>query len=364
MSSPCNFTLKSAATVGEINASIRQVFSRSDKLPLYFMTDQDNATWLDDINTEPGSPQAHLKPKNSLLTMAQLKSIFPIDTQIGIASCDMGFSRMSPEDAQLILGVVLAHRPAFKEVTGITDLINLASDDDAERARYESLLILDDYVGAYSDTLPETHPDHLSQWTGGHIGVIAGRNASDTAVLYGNVTRPKFMKTRCHIARDEGRDIRDNAGRAVLLVPLIPLGNTGADTALAAYEHTLKMGVCETLSMFMSIVYPGIHMSDTYVCSTEEAEALFDSAVVAVQHDAARLPQHGLDVRDFVSAAVRKRYKLIGMHDKIEDMLQALSPHIVNRRLYWLAYAIGQMRVAGVRPCDITNRLTLSLLKV
>ena len=90
MSNHVRIRLKPDATDDQIN-SINSRLSASHR----FLTNQDLEDWVEDINTNPESPQKHLKP----ITIQELKKVMPTWTTPGEIDVDISFSRTSQDEA-------------------------------------------------------------------------------------------------------------------------------------------------------------------------------------------------------------------------------------------------------------------------
>lgn len=108
---------------------------------VHFVSIRDNMYWLADINANPMSPQAQLKPKNCDLSMQQLTRMFPTQTELGVAELDLNFERTPSDVAWELLSLLVELRdyprpipfsdklyPSVVEVEGDIDkLIEIAN---------------------------------------------------------------------------------------------------------------------------------------------------------------------------------------------------------------------------------------------
>jgi hypothetical protein len=84
-----------------------------------FITEEDNIAWIQDINNNPKSPQAHLRP----LTVKQLKYIFGIWCEVGALHFDVAFSRTSQALAKRYAKFILKHADLIDQLQGANELI-------------------------------------------------------------------------------------------------------------------------------------------------------------------------------------------------------------------------------------------------
>lgn len=84
-----------------------------------FTTEQDNINWFNDINNNPKSPQAHLKP----ITLKDLKGLFGLWCEPGVLSFDVAFSRTSQAEAKKFAKFILQHAERIKELEGALGMI-------------------------------------------------------------------------------------------------------------------------------------------------------------------------------------------------------------------------------------------------
>jgi len=84
-----------------------------------FTTEADNIAWFNDINNNPKSPQAHLKP----ITLKELKGLFGLWCEVGVLSFDVAFSRTSQAEAKKFAKFILKHAERIKELQGAQEMI-------------------------------------------------------------------------------------------------------------------------------------------------------------------------------------------------------------------------------------------------
>jgi hypothetical protein len=213
-----------------------------------FITEQDNREWLDDINNNPSSPQAHLKPKQGKLSMQDLKTMFPLWTEPGLSDIDIGFSRTSTETMQCFLAFVSENRHLIKESSGIRELIERCGAPNT----YETLSYLDTEFNNVCYELPKSRQEPL-ELSG--ITTIKGMNDQDYAVMFGNVARCQFKKRRTHIHPNMDGIHVNHLAQPVLLVPLIRLGEGGLSDLEDAWRTALELGVREDFRVFAARIY-------------------------------------------------------------------------------------------------------------
>ena len=74
-------------------------------------------------------------------------------------------------------------------------------------------------------------------------------------VIYGNVDKPTFLKTRIY-KDDLYNDIyRDKQGYAYMLMPLMPISNSNIDFVTENYEIATQIGLRENINFIMPLIY-------------------------------------------------------------------------------------------------------------
>ena len=215
-------------------------------------TTEDNVTdWLQDINMNSTSHQKHLKPKDRDLTMDELKQMFPLQTEIGLLSFDVAFSRCSNAMAKKYLKFIC------ENVTSI----DYIQDIDAFIERYKvtstqhKTLILLNKITPEPLILPKEEqykPDLqgglllCKSWSIKPFWVIFGKTIDD---------RPQFLKTRIYEDDIYNNIYHDKAGYAYLLIPLMPLNNEQVEFVEKVYSECWDMGLRESYTYFVPFIY-------------------------------------------------------------------------------------------------------------
>lgn len=231
--------------------------------------------WLDEINTHPGSPQAHLKPADRDLTLEELQSYFPGDV-IGEARFDIGHSRTSEGDMQKILSFIGDHESKISSVRNMIDLL----DRSGVGHLFQSLSYLE---SVFPDVTYE-YPDAMKQLTIEGIGsglshYSPGSDLYTTA--YARVDMPKFLKSpKDKIDPGYNSIAKDSKGQAVIGLPLLKMDGSEADQVVAFYDRLWDLGVRESFHSFILQHYAHfIEVKHPSFNSEDEAKRVYDAIV-------------------------------------------------------------------------------------
>jgi hypothetical protein len=348
-------TLKDASKAQHFNNKFIEKFgNEEDGQTLYFISDQDNQAWLDDINNNPDSHQNHLKPKDGELTMDALKNMFTAWTKVGHAQMDIGFSRMPIECMQKALVFIDDNKSAFQEVDGIHELIERSETGD----KFKHLLYLDKHFPNSSSKLPVTHPKYKAVHTDGAVAYIRGMNDAEVGVLYGNVKTPTYMKARTTINPLDGEFIKDPQGRHILIVPLLPMDNTAQDIAIDVYNSCASMFFQEPMGLFMAKIYPSMKPSDGYNIGNDETIEILE---IATQKCLSSATITRFDPDALIAELVLKRYNPTELHTKAIALAKKYKTSA--NECWWFIYAIGALRANKYGTSGDIAQLYLKIAK-
>ena len=347
--------LKDPSQAQEINQKfVEQFGNEKEGQTLYFISEADNQSWLDDINTNPESDQKHLKPKDRDLTMDELTKMFIAWTKVGMAQMDIGFSRMEEEDMQKALTFIGENKSIFKEIDGIHDLVERSETGD----KFKHLLYLDKHFPESTSKIPETHPKYKAIHTSGAIAYIRGTNGAEVGVLYGNVETPQYMRARTTLHPEDSGFIKDPQGRHILLVPLIPMDHTGQDVAIDAYNRCISLFFQEPMALFMAKIYPSMKPSDDYNIDNDEAIEILELATLKCL-SSARITHFNPDA--VISELVLKRYNPTELYTKATKLHKTFRTNA--NECWWFIYAIGALRANKYGTSGEVAQLYLNIAK-
>jgi hypothetical protein len=240
-----------------------------DFISARFVTEQDNLSWLEDINSNPDSSVKHLKPADKDLSMDELKAMFPIWTDVGLSSLDIGFNRTSESVMQAFLEFINRNTGLIKESRGIKELINRCGDPE----KFKSLSYLDSEPGEACYELP-AHLQEDVDLSG--IATVEGMNGTPYQVIFGHVDGAQFKKRRTHIHPSMDSIHRNLNGEPILLVQLMGIAEWSLDDISHAYAKACQLGMREDHRVFGAKVY-GIELkigSSGMPETMKESEAL------------------------------------------------------------------------------------------
>lgn len=236
------------AKIDELNVRLKVA-----KTEFRFTTRRNNEDWLYDINNNPKSPQAHLRPDGRDLTMEELTTIFPFYTEVGAGDVDVAFARCKPTRAKKIIEL-LAKEPLVASLSSnAEDLFERARearggvDENAVRALF--LKMGNPYV-------PELTPknERMKRPESG-IATFKTWGDAECCVLYGNVDMPQWMKDDKYAKPEDNSLYRDSKGRGYLLVPLLALGPTYNHAIEQYYARACDLGLLADFRAFAMLVY-------------------------------------------------------------------------------------------------------------
>ena len=211
-----------------------------------FMSSRDLDDWATDINTNPKSPQAHLKPA----THASLRQMFGMYATPGAMAIDTAYTRC-PEDLACILADALVQEPLLARISsnGRDFLQKAGYGDDHPLAR-----LIEPRVVPVLNTNRREPPQS-------GVATFRGINDSFVCMLYGKVDRPTYMKDDQYEDPKYNALYHDNQGRAYMLVPLLRLGAQSREDIWEYYDHARQLFLKVHPVAFASILY-GVSVSD------------------------------------------------------------------------------------------------------
>jgi hypothetical protein len=210
-----------------------------------FTTEQENINWCKDINTNPQSPQKHLKP----ITLEQLKGMFILWCTVGTLSFDVGFSRTSQAEAKKYAKFILEHEDLIEKLEGADELIERYKLSTAEEIVIKKL----NYIPPAPIKLPveeRTKHDLL-----GGLMLCKSWGLQPFWVVFGNVDEPMFMKDRIFEDDINNNLYKDKKGYTYLLLPLLPINNEQLKFVEKVYDNAWNMGLRESFNLFIPFIY-------------------------------------------------------------------------------------------------------------
>jgi hypothetical protein len=212
-----------------------------------FTTEQDNIAWHKDINSNPKSPQRHLKP----ITLEKLKLMFSFWCEVGALSFDVAFSRTSQAEAKRYAKFILKHANLIKELQGAQSMLE----------RYKFTIKEQEAITKLNVILPAPKKLPVDLRTKrnlqGGLMLCKSWGLQPFWVIFGKVKDdyPVFLKDRQYEDENYNNIYRDDSGYAYLLLPLLPLDNNQLDFVEKVYSNAWSMGLRESFNLFIPFVY-------------------------------------------------------------------------------------------------------------
>jgi len=212
-----------------------------------FNTEEDNVAWVEDINNNPKSHQAHLKP----ITLDQLKGLFNIWCEPGVLSFDVAFSRTSQGEAKKFAEFILQHAVKIKELEGALSMIERY---DLSKHEIEIIKKLNKVVPAPKKLPVEERTKKDLQ---GGLMLCKSWGLQPFWVIFGKVKddHPCFLKDRIYEDDAYNNLYRDSNGYAYLMLPLLPINNSQLEFVEKVYNDCWSMGLRENFNLFIPFVY-------------------------------------------------------------------------------------------------------------
>jgi hypothetical protein len=282
------------------------------KIKNSFITEQDTIDWLKDINYNPKSPQAHLKPENHDLTLDELKKMFPCWTEVGLLSFDVAFSRTSEEEAKKYAKFIEANKDSLEYIKGGDSFIERFDLTTAQSRTVTEL----EQPEPELEELPkeeQTNPDIQ-----GGLFLCKSWSPKPFWLIFGNVERPVFLKVKKYKDDLNNRLYYDKAGYAYLMIPLLPLFHNGdkqVDFVVKVYNEAAQMGLRENFNFIIPIVY-GLDLTNYEDAAKDylehySIEELKERFVTLFKYTASVYP-YGYCSNGFVWRDDKKRFKPTG----------------------------------------------------
>lgn len=230
----------------EINKQLKE-----DGLPkLKFSTSKNIQDWLDDINQNSDSPQAHLKPADRDMTMEELKQCFPAYTNAGWLEVDG--DKLSLAQKTRLLNLLDKEPFLFSiEVHGdylsaMIKEVNVSGNENNNFSRLTSLLEL--------EVEPELNLNRSIDIQDG-VATLSYWNNNTVNVIFARVDEPTFLKEDKYVNEDYNSIYRDKKGKAYLCLPLLALGAQANENIVKIFDKAWNLGVRTNSYLFCAGVY-------------------------------------------------------------------------------------------------------------
>jgi hypothetical protein len=210
-----------------------------------FTTEQENIDWVNDINTNPDSPQKHLKP----ITLEEIKKVLSIWCEVGALSLDVAFSRTSQEEAKKYAEFILKNKDSIEGIQGGKDLVQRY---DLTREEQDCIFMLTTKDPELKKLPKEEQTRHDLQ---GGLFLCKSFSPSPFWVIFGKVERPTFLKDRIYEDDLMNNIYRDKKGYAYLMIPLLPLNNKQVEFVSEVYDSAAEIGLRENFNFIVPLVY-------------------------------------------------------------------------------------------------------------
>lgn len=211
-----------------------------------FITVEDNEEWLKDINENPNSPQKHLKPTDRPLLMDELVEIMPLWTQVGLFHSDLYYGRTSEKDMKNIAKFVNENHNFVEYIKNADLLIERGKISN----KYQNVLRQLNKDDDEPEKLPQEE-QHIPDLNGGLL-LAKSFSVKPFWVIFGNVTRPSFLKTKIY-KEDIYNDLyRDSQGYGYMMLPLYDSSSNFSEKVL---EAAWNIGLREEPNFFMAYIY-------------------------------------------------------------------------------------------------------------
>jgi hypothetical protein len=211
-----------------------------------FWSEEDNKAWLNDINTNPESPQKHLKPKGRDLTLAELKEMFEAWTEVGIYETDLYYGRTSEEQMQKIGKFIYNYSDEIEFLDGSDILLERGNIPE----EYHSTIAKLEKEDIPPVKLPEDQ-QYIPNLDGGVL-LCKSWGIKPFWVTYGKVERPRFLKEKIYEDNLYNNIYKDKEGHSYLLVPLNDFSKGFGEKV---FSEAWDMGLREHPNYFMPMVY-------------------------------------------------------------------------------------------------------------
>lgn len=210
-----------------------------------FVTEKMNIDWVNNINIDPKSPHAHLKP----ITLEKLKEFFTYYTEIGLLDFDVAFGRTSQEQVDLYAMFIHENKDQIDYVKGGDELVsryNIVSE-------YAETILNLNLIPDKPKKLPKDQQTKDDLQSGQFLCKSWG--LKPFWIVFGNVDQPTFMKKRIYVDDLYNDLYKDKQGYAYMLFPLLPFGNDSLEKAYDWFDYAWELGLRETANFILPILY-------------------------------------------------------------------------------------------------------------
>lgn len=227
---------------------INELLKNKYELPnIGFLTQKENQDWLDDINKNPKSPQAHLKPEERNLTMQELKSIFKAWTEEGVLEYDFKYDRGNADDISKLSNFIKENSDKIDYLKNADELIKRF-----EKAVGESKNVLLNLNK--QDEPPKKLPVKDRRIPNLQSGIMLCKSwgIKPFWVIFGRVERPTFLKEKIYVEDVYNNLYRDKNGYAYMLLPLNDFSEGFIENVI---NEAQELGMREHPNYFAATVY-------------------------------------------------------------------------------------------------------------
>lgn len=235
---------KDNANLNKLNASLEKM-----GLENAFLTPDDLINWVDSINNDPNSPQKHLKEKDVVYTIADLKKQFPYHTIVGQLDFDVAFGRTSEEDVKKYAQFITRNKVSIEHIKGGDSLIERYELTPKQIETIEQL--------THIPEPPKLLPVEEQRKPNIQSGLFLCKSFSIEPfwLLFGKVESPTFLKVKTYVDDINNKIYRDKKGLSYLMIPLLPMSDNINPFLLDVYEKAYDMGLRESFGFIMSLIY-------------------------------------------------------------------------------------------------------------
>lgn len=210
------------------------------------VSNESNQAWLDNINNSRKSSEEEM-------TMVELKDSFSVHTEIGFFEGSVSTDLMPSSEAKALLDWIAKNHEKICDVTGIGYLV----EHYEGREDYSTLLQLET-PPKLPEMLPEEEQFHPKSAGVAEFKSLYGPQGSTIFIAYGNVENCQYLRERIYMDDSLNSIVKDSAGRATILVPLMPPGLTSSQASNfigRVYNESLDLGLHESVWAFTIKAY-------------------------------------------------------------------------------------------------------------
>lgn len=223
------------------------------KIDYTFASEESNQDWLDDINNNPESYQAHLKPAFRDLTMDELKKMFKPFTKVGLMDIDLSFGRCEDEQMTKIVEFIKDFKSDIRFIKGGADLIERGEVEDKEAIEVVDSL---NRLPLPAIKKPKSMRREMPK-SGQMLAKTWGPDGQKVWLIFGGVDKdqPIFLKTDEYARKEYNSLHKDKEGRAFLMMPLYDFSENFAEVVSTAAQ---EMSIREHPNYLLCGLYSGI----------------------------------------------------------------------------------------------------------